>query len=152
MSDINDRVRAWFTNEASVTRNLGAIQMARQMKSLGKKFTHQYIGSGVPRKTYGAQAILDIARGIYDTSDATDVQFRELMVMQNNILGLYYGVRKARMMYANGRNHITVYQSFTFNSDGTVSTRGASRNYSALAIITLFNTKPASADYPIQTV
>lgn len=152
MSNINRQVRQWFANQESVTRNLGAIKMARQMKANGKKFNHLYIGSGVPRKTFGAQKILDIASGIYDKSDPTERQFHELIVMQNSILGLYAGLRFAQMLGSGGATYITYYTPYTFKTNGKVKRKGNTRGYNNLAIIELYNTSPRTAAYPINEV
>jgi len=149
MSGVDQQVRDWFSNMASVTRNLGAIKMAREFKAQGKQFTHRYIGSGVPSRTYGAQKILNIARGVYDTTDATDVQFHELIVMGDSILGLYSGLRFSMVLNTGGNTFITHFTRYNFNSVG-VGSAGNTHGYNNVAILSLFNSRSKTAAYPIQ--
>ena len=148
----NQNIRDWFTNMNSVMANLGAFKMARQAVAVGRKFNHRFI-SPSNNKVYDANALLRLYEGTYNTSSAADVEYRSIVVQQNNLLGLYMGLQFARMLGSTGRSYITNYQTVTVNSSGNVVSRGSKRSINNGAIIQLYNTRTmTSVPYPLSTV
>lgn len=152
---INDDVRSWFKHMDSVMRHLGAFKMARELKAKGQKFNYRYVSptAGVPSRTYGARALLNLYAGDYDTTNPTDVEYHSLVVQQNNLLRLYMGMRMAMMLNSGGNTYITLYQTYKVNSTGGLASKGGQRSYNNLAIAQLYNERSqGSAGYPLVIV
>lgn len=149
----NQAIRDWFANMTSVMDNLGAFKMARYAVSVGKKYNHRFI-SPSNNKVYNADALLKLYAGVYDTSSAADVEYRSIVVQQDNLLGLFMGLQYARMLGSNGKSFITNYQTVRVSATtGNVVSKGGKRGLNNAAVTTLYNTRsPAGTAYPLVTV
>ncbi len=123
-------VVTWFRNANSVMINLGAFTMAMSAMQNGTSYTFRY-KSPTYSKGYGAQKLMDILTGRKSGSyDATDTEYRNLVLQQANIVRLYNGLLMAQMARGEGK---------TFNTTFVSTTRPRNkRTYGTDAIMTLY--------------
>lgn len=138
-------VVTWFRNANSVMRNLGAFTMAMNAMQNGTSYAFRY-KSPTYSKGYGAQSLMNILTGRKRRSyDATDREYRKLVLQQANIVRLYNGLLMAQMARGEGK---------TFNTTFVSTTRPRNkRTYGTDAIITLYsrsqNKKGKLPAYPL---
>ena len=124
----------WLANRETVMRNLGAVTMALDAVSKGKKMIFKYKSPSFS-KTYGCHSIIELwnDRANLAGSTGADREFKSLMLVQNDILRLYNGLLMAQTLYHNGQSFITTFKS---NKRRGNNMRVVSkRSYSAPAVI-----------------
>ena len=128
MSAIDNEVTNYFRNVANVMANLNAFPMAMSARSEGRSYNHRYIGLTGNKRTYNTSTLISLYNNQLHR-DAIDDEYYTLITRQNDVLGLYYGLKKAMDQRSKGLSHNTYYKS----------DNGSRTSYSTDSIITLYN-------------
>ena len=136
----DSQITDWFCNIESVMRNLNAFAMAREFLAQGKQWYFRYT-SPLGNRRYTAARLMEIYNGVNVGANAIDQEYRGLVIQQDNILNLAFGLRKGQMMHSQGKKHLTRYSLVGAALD-PVSTNF--RTYDHIAMTRLWNTAQTS--------
>lgn len=128
-------VAVWFCNVDRVMKNLNAFSMAREALAVGKSYCYKFVGLTGTTKFYGAPGLMSLYQGVMPDGDNADVEYLWLVNNQNNVMRVYFGLRKS-FMDLGKTNHNTYY---------TTLVSGNTRQcYNNLQLIGLYNTANSS--------